>query len=149
MSSLKLRKTRPRQVILEELKKVTSHPTADEMHALVRRRLPRVSLATVYRNLMMLSEAGLIQRLELGGRQRHFDGEVQIHSHLRCLGCDKVQDLPMIPLPPLENLLGEARSGEILDYRLEFIGRCRECSTGSGKALEQPLPESPSKRKEQ
>ncbi|MGE5577510.1 MAG: Fur family transcriptional regulator, partial [Syntrophothermus sp.] len=52
--------TRQRQIILEELKNVTTHPTADEVYEMVRRRLPRISLGTVYRNLELLAEEGII-----------------------------------------------------------------------------------------
>ena len=57
------RKTRQRRVILEELQSVKSHPTAIELFELVRRRLPRVSLGTVYRNLDLLARAGFIEKL--------------------------------------------------------------------------------------
>ena len=58
------RKTRQRVVILEELRAVTSHPTAVEIYKLVQRRLPKVSLGTVYRNLDLLARIGLIEKLE-------------------------------------------------------------------------------------
>ena len=70
-----LRMTRQRKVILEIMKNVTSHPTADQVHQMVRKTLPHVSLATVYRNLEILSEHGMIQKLELAGAQRRFDGK--------------------------------------------------------------------------
>jgi Fur family ferric uptake transcriptional regulator len=58
--------TRQRRVILEELRKVNTHPSADEIYEIVRKRLPRISLGTVYRNLEILSESGDIQKLEPG-----------------------------------------------------------------------------------
>ena len=68
--------TRQRPVILEELKNLTTHPTADELYSMVRRRLPRISLGTVYRNLEILSEMGLAQKLESAGAQRRYGGDV-------------------------------------------------------------------------
>ena len=62
-----LRMTQQRQVILEELRLCRSHPTADELYSRVRRRLPRISLGTVYRNLETLAERGLIRKMEVGG----------------------------------------------------------------------------------
>jgi len=64
------RMTRQRRIILEELRKVDSHPTADEVYEMVRRQLPRISLGTVYRNLEILSREGLIQKVVLGARRR-------------------------------------------------------------------------------
>ena len=58
------RMTRQRAVILEELRKLTSHPTADELYQIVRTRMPRISLGTVYRNLCFLSDSGTILKLE-------------------------------------------------------------------------------------
>ncbi len=60
----KTRTTKQRQVILEEIKKVSSHPTADEVHALVRKKLPKISLGTIYRNLEFLAGQNQILRLD-------------------------------------------------------------------------------------
>ena len=75
------RKTRQRQVILEELQAVTSHPTAVELHELVRRRLPKVSLGTVYRNLDLLARMGVIEKLEHSGGEARFDANTAEHDH--------------------------------------------------------------------
>ena len=56
------RNTKQRKVIIEELRKFHSHPTADEIHRMVRKRLPRISLGTVYRNLALLSQMGMIRK---------------------------------------------------------------------------------------
>ena len=89
-----MRMTRQRNVILEELRKVDTHPSADEVYDMVRRRLPRISLGTVYRNLEILSQNGRIQKLEIGGTQKRFDGNPANHYHLRCIHCDRLADAP-------------------------------------------------------
>ncbi|MCJ7604005.1 MAG: transcriptional repressor, partial [Desulfobulbaceae bacterium] len=71
----KLRMTKQRQVILEELRKVKTHPTADDMYQMLRKKMPKISLGTVYRNLEILSESGIIQKLDVGGTQKRFDGD--------------------------------------------------------------------------
>jgi Fur family ferric uptake transcriptional regulator len=71
--------TRQRRVILEELRKVDTHPSADEVYEMVRKRLPRISLGTIYRNLEILSETGEIQRLETGSHLKRFDGRADDH----------------------------------------------------------------------
>ena len=86
--------TRQRKVILEELRKVDTHPSADEVYEMVRKRLPRISLGTVYRNLEILSAKGEIQKLELGCTLKRFDGIAENHYHIRCLQCDRVVDAP-------------------------------------------------------
>ncbi|MDR2745258.1 MAG: transcriptional repressor, partial [Desulfovibrio sp.] len=75
--------TRQRSVILEELRKVDTHPTADELYTIVRVRLPHISLGTVYRNLEYLVAAGEIARLESAGTSMRFDGDVSGHQHVR------------------------------------------------------------------
>lgn len=123
-----LRMTRQRKVILEELKKVKTHPSADEVYEMVRWRLPRISLGTVYRNLEILSRLGEIQRLELSGSLKRFDGNPKSHYHIRCLGCDRVDDVMVGPLNNIENKICELTDFEVIGYRLEFLGFCRRCS---------------------
>ena len=122
------RNTRQRQVILEELQKVTSHPTASGVYEAVRRRLPKISLGTVYRNLELLGRAGIIQKLELGGGEARFDGNVEPHDHVRCVRCGRVDD---VVRPPLDLMGGPRMIGgyRILGHRLEFLGVCPACQT--------------------
>jgi Fur family ferric uptake transcriptional regulator len=119
--------TTQRQVIMEELKGVTSHPTAGELCQMVRRRLPRISLGTVYRNLDILSRAGMIQKLDVAGQEMRFDGNTMNHYHLRCLECGRVFDVDMDLLPGVEERLARESGFEVLGHRLEFVGRCEAC----------------------
>jgi len=123
----KFRMTQQRRLILEELRKVNSHPTADELYQLVQRRLPKISLGTVYRNLEILSQAGIIQKLELGGTQRRFDGKAENHYHIRCIQCGRVEDVLTKPLAPIEKEISGASDYQIIGYRLEFMGICPRC----------------------
>ena len=84
---LRLSNTNQRRVILEELRSVTSHPTADELYSMIREKLPKISLGTVYRNLELLSSAGQIMKLELSGKQKRFDGRPDQHFHMRLPFC--------------------------------------------------------------
>ncbi len=126
-SAKKFVMTRQRKVILEELRKTSSHPTADEVYERARLRLPRISLGTVYRNLEILSECGMIQKLELGGSQKRFDGTVENHYHVRCMRCDSVKDVSMEPLTTFERALRGASDYQIIGSRLEFVGLCPRC----------------------
>jgi len=123
-----LRMTTQRKVILEELRKIHTHPSADEIYEVVRLRLPRISLGTVYRNLEVLSELGKLQKLELSGSLKRFDWDTNKHYHIRCLRCNRVEDAPIAPLKQLEDKLYEATVFEIIGYNLEFTGLCPECS---------------------
>jgi Fur family ferric uptake transcriptional regulator len=112
---------------MEALQAVDCHPAADEIYEIVRQKLPHISLGTVYRNLDILSEHGLIRKLEFAGSQRRFDGIVSNHYHLRCTGCGRIEDAPVEPITTLEDGLRKVSDYEIAGHRLEFIGLCPTC----------------------
>jgi Fur family ferric uptake transcriptional regulator len=120
--------TTQRKVILEELRKLYTHPSADEIYEVVRLRLPRISLGTVYRNLDVLTELGEIQKLELSGSLKRFDWDTNKHYHIRCIRCNRVDDAPVAPLNQLEDELYDTTVFEIVGHNLEFIGLCPKCS---------------------
>ena len=121
--------TRQRKIILEELRKVNTHPSADEIYEMVRKHLPRISLGTVYRNLEILSENGQIQKLELGCKLKRFDGIADNHYHIRCLHCDRVVDAPADFDVAVNYDLEKATDFKIIGHKLEFIGICPDCIT--------------------
>ena len=125
------RNTQQRQVILEELRGLTSHPTAADLYQLVRARLPKISLGTVYRNLELLTEMRAIQKLEAGGTEARFDGNADHHHHVRCVSCGRVDDLGDVPEDLTDALAGVRISHpsgyEILGYQLVFSGICPGC----------------------
>jgi Fur family ferric uptake transcriptional regulator len=122
------RMTPQRRIILEELRKDNSHPSADSIYAMVRRRIPRISLGTVYRNLEILTELGEIQKLETSGSLRRFDGNPEKHYHIRCIRCDRVIDAPVEPLIKTKGDVHQSTTFKIIGHRFEFIGVCPECS---------------------
>ena len=121
-----LRLTRPRRIILDVVRATDAHPTAAFVYQRVRRRLPRVSLATVYRNLRMLAAEGfLAERADEAGTR--FDGNTGRHDHFTCLTCGRIYDVPA-PVQRGARRRLSARAGfEILDHRTEYYGRCGAC----------------------
>ena len=135
-----LRLTGPRRVVLEVVRGTDAHPTAEHVHRLARRRLPRVSLGTVYRNLRLLVAEGLVQ--ELPGPHARFDGNISDHHHFTCVGCGRITDIAgALTAPHAQALCGRvaARSGvSVTHHRIEFYGRCVDCQRGrtrGGKAV--------------
>ncbi len=122
-----LRMTNQREMILQELKKSKEHLTADELYERVKKTMPRISLATVYRNLEILSEAGLIAKLEVSGRQKRFDSDISEHDHIFCVQCQRVDNFTLdrekLRLDSLRAMHGYMVTG----YRLEFAGLCKKC----------------------
>lgn len=122
-----MRMTSQRLAILEELRKVRIHPTAEELHCIIKRRLPTISLATVYRNLEELSQRGAIVKLACGGEQRRFDGFPDEHYHARCLRCGKVEDLPLKPLEAIRSAGKRIKGFSVTGHSLEYVGTCVDC----------------------
>lgn len=124
---MQLRMTNQREMILLELKKSKGHLTADELYERVRKSMPRISLATVYRNLEILSEAGIIRKLEISGRQKRFDYEVEDHDHIYCVECHRIENLQVdkseMKVPRPETVKGYTITG----CRLEVTGVCPKC----------------------
>ncbi len=82
-------------MILKELQKSKQHLTADELYGRVKKIMPRISLATVYRNLETLSGAGVIAKLEISGRQKRFDYDTENHDHIYCVQCQRVDNISL------------------------------------------------------
>lgn len=124
---MQLRMTNQREIILRELIKSKEHLTADELYDIVKKDMPRISLATVYRNLEILSEARLIGKLEISGRQKRFDYDVSDHDHIYCAVCHRVDNLNIERKSLNAEQLGEAAGYSITGCRLEIIGICPDC----------------------
>ncbi len=99
------RMTRQRALILKTLRESNAHLSADEIHLRVRRVLPKISLGTVYRNLELLYELKEINKLELGGGQNRWDGEIGRHYHIRCAVCAKVENVDYRPGDDMEAMV--------------------------------------------
>ena len=123
--------TRQRRIILKELRKDYTHPSADKLYDKVRQTIPRISLGTVYRNLEVLCRLEEIQKLKLGHTRKRFDGNPDFHYHMRCLGCNRLDDAPLPPLKSIEDEAGAVTDYKVLGHRLEFVGFCPQCSSQS------------------
>ena len=127
--------TAQRRVMLEELRRVTTHPTADEIFTIVRTRLPRISLGTVYRNLEKMASEGLIRKIVAAGSRKRFDATVEDHYHIRCERCGRIDDLHGIRFMDLESIGRQLRGYRINGYRLELAGICPKCLKTNRKRI--------------
>jgi Fe2+ or Zn2+ uptake regulation protein len=122
------RATRQLEAVYEVLRGDSTHPFADEIYRRVRQKLPRISLATVYRNLQRLVEDGKIRTVLLGERIARFDPEISDHDHFVCEICGRIIDLFLerdrqVDLSPL------AQAGFIVtSLNLTVYGHCQVCS---------------------
>jgi Fur family ferric uptake transcriptional regulator len=132
-----LRMTNQREIILHELQKSKKHLTADELYSRVKKVMPRISLATVYRNLETLSDAGIIAKLEISGRQKRFDSDIEAHDHIYCVQCQRVDNIKFKRQAIEESSVASLPDGyEVTGYRVEFVGVCPACQKKNRKAKE-------------
>ena len=123
--------TRQRRVILDVLRSKPIHPTADEIYHAARKVMPRISLATVYRNLELLTAADSILTLEVGNQKR-YDGNVSDHAHIICRKCGFTADVPSDAVEHIGGCPGAVASAvegfADVAPRIFFIGICSKCA---------------------
>lgn len=91
--------------------------------------MPNVSLGTVYRNLNILKEQGVIQEIRYAGQQSRFDGNPSPHYHFTCVDCEQVLDVDLPRDTRLEQQLKQLRPDlEVIGHNIEFFGRCPRCA---------------------
>ncbi|MDY7041326.1 MAG: transcriptional repressor [Chloroflexota bacterium] len=120
--------TLQRMLILEVIREGGGHLDADEIYRRARRKLPRLSLSTVYRTINVLKETGVIEELHLGEEHHHYElrGK-RAHHHLICQDCGKVIEFECPFSEQLVRDLDEKYDFEITGIRLDLAGRCAEC----------------------
>lgn len=137
-----LRLTRQRAAVFERLRLLAGrheHPTAEEVFLAVRRDLPRISLATVYKALEALTAGGLVTKIPTGDGSSRYDARAEDHYHLRCLRTGAVEDLPTAYDPDLLAKLDpdlvrqlQERGFQMTGYRLELVGYYSADGTATG-----------------
>jgi Fur family ferric uptake transcriptional regulator len=130
-NGISFRLTSQRRVILDEIRNTSVHPTAAEVYERVRRRIPTISLGTVYRNLELLCEQGLIRCIR-GGDQRRYDADLTNHYHVRCTVCGRVDDLPASADGAPERFIADDFGYEILSCVVRYLGICPDCRKRRG-----------------
>ena len=119
---------RKRDAILSCLRQTTEHPSADWVYAKLKPEIPDLALGTVYRNLTLFKDQGLITSLGTVGGVERFDGNVTPHVHFICTACHRVTDLSQIQVPEeLNASASRASGGQVETCQLTFRGRCASC----------------------
>lgn len=122
------RMTRQREIVLDELTKARGrHPKADEIYQMVRKRMPHISFGTVYRNLRLLRELGLVRELCFGKSFSRFEASIDNHQHYSCTVCGKVMDIDEPLAVSTTGVYVEGKPVQVDEFRLEFYGRCEDC----------------------
>lgn len=122
-----LKATPQRVAVLKELSKQNHHPTMDEMYSNIREENPTISLATVYKNVNVLREAGIVIEINTPNNKMRYDYLAYPHIHMVCKQCGHITDLDYDKsLFDYQNSLEKSR-GVIID-RLDVIASIENCT---------------------
>lgn len=122
-----VRITPQRHAVLEYLLNAMVHPTADEIYKALEGKFPNMSVATVYNNLRVLKEIGLVRELTYGDSSSRFDCNTSDHYHIICNACGKIVDFHYPSLDEVESLAEQVTGFDVSYHRLELYGKCDDC----------------------
>ncbi|WP_059172728.1 peroxide-responsive transcriptional repressor PerR [Bacillus sp. FJAT-27445] len=124
-----VRMTPQRHAILEYLIQSMSHPTADDIYKALEGKFPNMSVATVYNNLRVFKEVGLVKELTYGDASSRFDFKTSEHYHIICEKCNKIVDFLYPGLDEVEQLASHVTGFKVAHHRMEIYGECPECAS--------------------
>lgn len=119
---------RKRSAILNYLQNVTNHPSAEMIFSDLKSEIPDLSMGTVYRNLSLFKQQGLVTSVATVSGVERFDGNTDPHVHFICNNCSAVIDLHQLRTP--QSLRASAAAcvgGKVDSCQLCFTGKCRNC----------------------
>ena len=124
------RLTSPRRALADLIANRESHFTAEELLDDSRRRRLGVTRATVFRSLDVLSDLGLVERLDLPSGEHAFVAcEPAHHHHVICSSCGRSMPVEDAGIERLAEAIGRATGYQVETHRLELFGRCPACRT--------------------
>ena len=124
----KYKRSKQRERILELLGSTVSHPTASWIYDKLKKEIPELSLGTVYRNLNILIEQGLIRKIDFGSTFDRYDADISPHYHFICERCGSIIDLKIPIDGELNKRVEKATNFKTKRHRIEFYGLCDKCS---------------------
>lgn len=113
--------------MLEIIAETNCHPTADWIYQRLKDEMPDLSLGTVYRNLKVLAEQGLIRKLPFGSTFDRYEAKTEPHCHLVCEKCGVVKDFNMPQSSALNRRAEQVSDFSITGHRIDFFGMCSSC----------------------
>ena len=122
-----LKRSKQREAIVRVLRSTSSHPTAEWIYEEVKKEIPNIGLATVYRNLRLLKEAGEVSEMGTSSDTAHFDGNTNDHYHFRCDRCGRILDLDEPIDTEIEARIARRTGLKVTHHHLELGGLCLDC----------------------
>lgn len=120
--------THQRQVIYQAALSLPGHPSPEAIYEAVRRKVPAISLATVYKNIRTFLDCGLLREVSLHHGSLRLDTELRPHHHLVCVKCRSIMDLEEDSLGPLQ--VHKLPHGfQAHRIAVDILGLCAACSS--------------------
>lgn len=121
--------SRQREVILDTLARNAVHPTAEKLMEIIKNENPdsNIGIATVYRNLSKLADAGIIKRIEGLEDAEHFDHNTHLHYHFICNKCKKIYDIDADIAADIIEKTQKQTGFSVTDYDIILKGICKDC----------------------
>jgi len=118
-----------REQILDIFLKTERHPTINDLYDLVRKKYPQIGLATVYRTMKVICDAGLARETDFGGNIRRFEHKYkhQHHDHLVCLNCGRIIEVMSPAIEKMQENLAKKHKFKAVRHRMEIFGLCKNC----------------------
>ena len=120
--------TPQRLAIVKILAESAGHPSVEDIHLQIMKDFPTMSLATVYRNIVLIKSLGEVLELGFPDGSNRYDGNKPFpHPHVICIKCKKIVDPDLVSLDELKQEIASETHFEILNHRLDFFGICSDC----------------------
>lgn len=127
LKSQNIRITSQRTAVLDYLLTHKTHPTADEIYQALDGQFESMSVATVYNNLRLFSQLGLLEEIKYGDSSSRFDLNRKPHYHAICSNCGKIEDFYYPGLGDVEIAAKQLTGYQVTKHRLEVYGLCPTC----------------------
>ncbi|MGM0652499.1 MAG: Fur family transcriptional regulator [Bacillota bacterium] len=127
MTTRRYKRSRQREYLYKLLQSTDKHPTASWLYDQLKPDFANLSMGTVYRNINILIDQNLIQKIEAGSSFDRYDANTEQHYHFFCQKCEAVSDIPLEIFENLNKEVSETTGYQVENHRLDFYGICLEC----------------------
>ena len=121
------RNTLQRTIVLETLKRLGSHPTIEELHAEIQAHYPAISKTTIYRNLRILAQNGLVRQVSLPDGLERYEGQLNPHYHFQCTQCSGIFDVEISIGTEIDTFVTQKYGYIVAGHDVVFHGICDKC----------------------